>query len=166
MQPKPTINPVDLARYVIVKLGEADHLKIQKLLYYVEAWHLVFFDSSIVDEDFRAWVHGPVLLSVWHELKDYSTLTRGVVVKKEFREKFVHKVEKQLDHDQRQLIKDVLGEYGGKTGYHLECLTHAEAPWRSARRGLAPEEKGSRKISKREMKAFYRERLAANGQAA
>ena len=164
--PKAKIDPVALAKYLLVKMGSTDHLKLQKLLYYVEAWHLVFFDTPIIEEDFRAWVHGPVLLSVWHDLKKLSILHGEVQIKKAFRERNVQAVTNKLDQDQLELIDDVLKEYGSKSGYHLECLTHAEAPWRSARAGLAPDEPGSRKISKKLMKSFYRDRLQANGQEA
>ena len=37
--------------------------KLQKLLYYVEAWNLVY-KSSLIDDDFEAWVHGPVVPDV------------------------------------------------------------------------------------------------------
>jgi uncharacterized phage-associated protein len=42
------VDPVDLAKYVIVKLGQTDHLKLQKLLYYIQSWHLVMFDKPLL----------------------------------------------------------------------------------------------------------------------
>ena len=77
----PQIDPRDLAYYVMAKLGVIDHLKLQKLLFYVDAWHLAFFDQPLVDEDFRAWVHGPVLTSVWHAVKDASKLNAPMLLK-------------------------------------------------------------------------------------
>ncbi len=46
-----------LAQYVAFKLGKCSHLKLQKLLYYIQGFHLARFDNPIIDEDFEAWVH-------------------------------------------------------------------------------------------------------------
>ena len=55
-----------------------------------------------------------------------------------------------LTEDQQQIIDDVLDEYGTKTGYYLECLTHVEEPWKEAR------ERGENTIiSKEHMKEYY-----------
>jgi len=39
------------------------NLKLQKLLFYSQAWYLALKDDYIFEEDFQAWVHGPVLVS-------------------------------------------------------------------------------------------------------
>jgi uncharacterized phage-associated protein len=155
------IDPILLAQYVLVRLKGADHLKLQKLLYYVQGWHLALFDKPLFDEDFKAWVHGPVLTSVWNELKDHSKLYTRVGVKDSHASKVVSAVKNTLSKDQLQLIEDVLQEYGTKTGYHLECLTHSEDPWRDARGNLPPDEKCSARISKSAMRKFYTARLTA-----
>jgi uncharacterized phage-associated protein len=157
--PLARIDPVDLANYILAKLGVVDHLKLQKLLYYVQSWHLAFFGTPLFDEDFKAWVHGPVLLSVWHKLKEHSQLSKRVQLKPQFVKKALDKVNGSLYAEQIELVTDVLEEYGNKTGYHLEGLTHAEQPWRSARIGLQPDEPGSRIIRKATMKEFYTRRL-------
>jgi uncharacterized phage-associated protein len=154
------IDPVELAKYVLVKLGKTDHLKLQKLLYYIQSWHLVMFDKPLFEEDFKAWVHGPVLTSVWTELKDHSKLTAEVSIKPKFMAAILARAEKQLRKEQLELIDDVLEEYGAKSGYHLECLTHSEDPWKKARGNLPPDEKSSARISKAAMRRFYAARLA------
>jgi uncharacterized phage-associated protein len=155
------IDPVELAQYVIAKLGQVDHLKLQKLLYYIQSWHLVMFDKPLFDEDFKAWVHGPVLPSVWSKLKDHSTLNTKVRMKASLVPAIKARIEKKLLKEQLELINDVLEEYGTKTGYHLECLTHSEDPWKAARGNLPPDEKSSARISKAAMRKFYAARLAA-----
>ena len=48
------------------------HKKLQKLCYYAVAWHYALYDSQLVENDeFEAWIHGPVSPSLWHEYKDY-----------------------------------------------------------------------------------------------
>ena len=155
------IDPVELAKYVIVKLGQTDHLKLQKLLYYIQSWHLAIFETPLFEEDFKAWVHGPVLTSVWTELKDHSKLNAEISVKRSFVAGIIAKVKRSLRKEQLELIDDVLEEYGEKSGYHLECLTHSEDPWKDARGNLPPDAKSSAKISKAVMRKFYAARLAA-----
>lgn len=87
---------------------------------YIEAWHLVFFDSPIFSEDIKAWQHGPVLKSVWYNFKRYSILYNELEACEE--------CESDLSDEQKDLINDVLDEYGDKTGYYLENLTHEEEP--------------------------------------
>ena len=41
-------------------------LKVQKLLYYCQAWHMAFYDGRrLFDGPFEAWVHGPVNRTIY-----------------------------------------------------------------------------------------------------
>lgn len=159
----PKIDAKQLAHYLLAKVGHMSHLKLQKLLYYVQAWHLVFFDTPIIEDDFKAWVHGPVCLSVWHDLKDVAILNGEVQIPSSTaRADVVKRTEGALVKDQIQLIDSVLAEYGKRTAFELECLTHEESPWREARAGIPPEQPSSKVISQSAMRRFYRARLAAS----
>ncbi len=46
------------------------HLKLQKLVYYAQAWYLANFNRPLFDEDMQAWTHGPVVPSLWKEYRD------------------------------------------------------------------------------------------------
>jgi uncharacterized phage-associated protein len=155
------VEPEDLAYYILAKLGVMDHLKLQKLLYYVQSWHLAILGIPIFDEDFKAWVHGPVLTSVWHALKDHSKLNAKFKLNSASVSKVIAKVEDCLQKDQVDVIADVLEEYGQRSGYHLECLTHSEDPWKNARGDLSPDAKSAARISKASMRKFYAARLTA-----
>ena len=59
----------DVATYcglVLLKEGmTVTPLKLQKILYYVQAWMMVFFDEQLLfDEQPQAWVNGPVYPSI------------------------------------------------------------------------------------------------------
>lgn len=140
------IDAMDLAKYIICKMQEKgqkiNHLKLQKLLYYVQAWHLVYTDEPLIEDNFEAWLHGPVNRKVWNYYKPFSIMLDDLPCEK--------LKEINLTEDQQQIIDDVLDEYGTKTGYYLECLTHVEDPWKEAR------EKGENTIiSKESMKKYY-----------
>jgi uncharacterized phage-associated protein len=157
----PQILAFDLAKYILAIHGAMSHLKLQKLLYYVDAWHLVFYDNALIPEDFKAWVHGPVCVAVWNEVKKLSVLKGEVCIKKDVKEEIITSVERQLNNDQVALIKGVLKEYGDKPDYHLEYLTHSETPWKEARGNLPPNEPSYKKIKKTTMQSFYRSRLTS-----
>lgn len=144
------IDSINLAKYIIKRMAERgkriNHLKLQKLLFYVVAWHLVYTGTPIIEEDFEAWLHGPVLRSVWNYFKTYSTMFQDLP--------YPDKININLTEEQKEIIDDVLDEYGDKTGYYLECLTHSERPWKVAR------SKGENSIiSKKEINNYYSELL-------
>ena len=41
------------------------NLRLQKLLFYAQAWHLALTNRPLFEEDFEAWVHGPVIPSFY-----------------------------------------------------------------------------------------------------
>ena len=61
-----------VTHYLNQKGDSVSPKKLQKLLYYIEAWHLVHIGVPLIDEEFQAWVHGPVLPSLYHQLKEFG----------------------------------------------------------------------------------------------
>lgn len=150
------IGSVELAQYVLARSGPMTHLKLQKLLYYAQAWHLACLEEPIIDDDFEAWMHGPVCAAVWHHFKnEASPLYNEVGVPAEQAAAIRVEIEGKLVKDQVELVGDVLAEYGDKTAYYLECLTHSEDPWVGARAGLPADAASSTTISKESIKAYY-----------
>lgn len=144
-----TVNAIDVSNYVIQYLNKKgqniNHLKLQKLLYYIEAWNMVFLNSPIFADKIEAWQHGPVIRSVWDHFKRFSILYDELPV--------CETCSCVMSDEQRAIVDDVLDEYGDKTGYYLENLTHSEEPWRKAR------QKASQFIDKQFMKQYYGARL-------
>lgn len=140
------VDSIELSKYIVCKMQEKgqkiSHLKLQKLLYYVQAWHLVYAEEPLMNDEFEAWLHGPVNRKVWNYYKQYSIMFDSLPCEE------VKEI--NLTEEQEQIIDDVLDEYGTKTGYYLECLTHVEEPWKEAR------ERGENTIiDKEKMKVFY-----------
>jgi uncharacterized phage-associated protein len=52
---------VDVARYILTKTGEMTAMKLQKLVYYSQAWSLVWDESPLFEDDIQAWAYGPVV---------------------------------------------------------------------------------------------------------
>lgn len=52
------IQPIMLADYILKHYGPMSHLKLQKLLFYCDAYSIAYFDQPLIDEPFEAWVPG------------------------------------------------------------------------------------------------------------
>ena len=122
------------------------NLKLQKLLYYSQAWHLALKGIPLFSEDFQAWVHGPVLPSQYHRFK-----------KNEWRP-ILDEIP-AIDIDNQEIVshlKEIVDVFGVETATSLELMTHNEKPWQLARKNMKDDEPSSAIISKDSMKAFYR----------
>lgn len=63
--------------------------------------------------------------------------------------------EGNLTNDQKNSIDIVLKDYGDKSSQWLSELTHLEDPWKEARKGLLPNERGNNEISHASMAEYY-----------
>ena len=50
----------DVAEYVLSEVGYVSTMKLQKLVFYSQAYSLVALDEPLFSDDFEAWVNGPV----------------------------------------------------------------------------------------------------------
>lgn len=147
-----------IADYICHRALSADTdispLKLHKLLYYVEAWHLAFFDSSIVPGKFQAWVHGPVCRTLYVRYRNNKSMYCSIL-KEDLRcEKF-----DSLSEEEKSHIDNVLETYMKFSDTQLEALTHGEDPWIKAREGRAEFERGEEEIDENLMRDYYKKRL-------
>lgn len=126
--------------------GGMTPLKLQKLLYYAQAWYLVFKNEPLFGDKIEAWVHGPVIPSIYREYKQYgySEITAHNFVSIN-----------SLNKDEQSIILLVWNTYGNLRAKFLEQLTHSEYPWIHARQGIAKNQSSSRVISLADMKQYY-----------
>jgi uncharacterized phage-associated protein len=165
METKKTLGKVDsiiLAEYILQNFGAMSHLKLQKIIYYIEALHLAYFDKSLIDDDFQAWLHGPVSRKIYDALKGYSVLYSEVEYKAdETNRNPTDLIKSALTEDQVVLMTDILTEYSKLTSYQLETLTHEETPWIEARKGVPIGDRCENIISKETMRTYYKKELFA-----
>ncbi len=127
-------------------------LKLQKLLYYTQAWGLVFTEGTLFSEGIEAWVHGPVVRSVYYRYKDYGSQSIYWTDSNPTPE---------LTHREREIVRLVKRTYGSMGAKKLEELTHSEDPWVNARSGLSSFQRSNSKISLQDMKEYYSRFVAA-----
>lgn len=96
-------------------------LKLLKLMYYAEGTFLAYDKGSLFDEPFYAWVHGPIVYSVWRRFTNTPyDLTFNDSEKSEF---------KKISKEDGELLENVFQTFGTYSAWGLRNLTHGEKPW-------------------------------------
>ncbi len=135
----------DVAAYILQRLGPTSAMKLQKLVYYSQAWSLVWDDAPLFAEDIEAWANGPVVPALYQQHKGKFKVEPGSL----------QGDPAKLTKPQRETVDAVLDFYGSKSPQWLSDLTHREAPWRDARAGVAPGERSSEPIPVAAMAEYY-----------
>ena len=136
----------DVAAYILSKKGKMTAMKLQKLVYYAQAWSLVWDEAPLFKSRIHAWANGPVCPALYQAHK-------GVF--KVGKENFPGGNPKNLTKDEADTVDVVLEYYGNKSAQYLSDLTHAESPWKDARKGLAAGERGENEITTAAMEEYY-----------
>lgn len=157
MERLPTIDSKTLAFYILNKYGKMSHLKLQKLIYFVEGYHLAYFQgASLIDDDFEAWAHGPVSKTLYNTLKNLAILYGDITSDDMLHEiSSVEDIESKLYSAQKEIIDEVLEMYIKEDGITLEGITHQQTPWIIARGNLPPYAKCNNRIDKNLMKDYF-----------
>jgi uncharacterized phage-associated protein len=129
----------DVARELRKQLSGVGDLKLHKLLYYCQGWHLAFFGTPMFNERIEAWANGPVVADVWGDEKHGR-----------------HKPEpKALSPAALNTVSYVVGRYGRSTGKDLIRQTHAEDPWREASERVEPGEWDNAELTTAGLQSFF-----------
>jgi uncharacterized phage-associated protein len=134
----------DAAKYILEKQGSMTAMKLQKLVYYSQAWSLVWDEEPLFPQQIQAWASGPVVPELYNvhrgqfEIDSLSVGNRN-----------------KLKKYQRETIDAVLDHYGHKGAQWLSDLSHLEKPWKEARRGKKPGENCTREITHAAMAEYY-----------
>ena len=131
----PNIQVFDVAAYILERMGTMTTMKLQKLVYYSQAWSLVWDEELLFEENIEAWANGPVV----RELFDYHRGMYEISAMPIGNPRLLNQV-------QQETVDAVLEYYGDKSAQWLIELTHMEDPWIQARKGLVPLERGNRII--------------------
>jgi uncharacterized phage-associated protein len=140
-------NVQDVAKYFLT-LSEPDegdfvsNLKLQKLIYYAQGFHLAIHGQPLFPDPIQAWAHGPVVPNLYHHYKDHGS--NGIPVPVEFNVD-------TLDAGVRELLNEVWNVYGQFSAWKLRNMTHDEPPWKNTERGEV--------ISESVMRDYFRTQL-------
>ena len=137
---------LDIANYFLAKAdGEAgdliSNLKLQKLLYYAQGFHLAMHGKALFKEDIEAWTHGPVVPEIYQYFKGYGDAALPHPKKvPAFSEQTV------------DFLDEIYKVFGQFSGWKLRNMTHAESPWKSTR--------PSNTISHKALTSYFKTQLA------
>lgn len=143
-------NVHDVANYILRKQGSMSAMKLQKLVYYSQAWHLVWEEKALFRDKIQAWANGPVAPGLYRVHRGQFEVS-----------KWPAGSPTNLTAAEKESIDVVLDYYGPQTGQWLSELTHREQPWREARAGLAPGERGTKEITHAALAEYYGSLVAA-----
>lgn len=135
----------DVAAYILSQGRPITTMKLQKLLFYGQAWSLAWDGEPLFSAPINAWKFGPVVREVFSNYQG---------------RKVVHAAMQgdasALTVAQRATVDAVLGFYGAFDGDLLSELTHKERPWRDAWN----ERRGGTEITHGALRAHYRADIA------
>ncbi len=122
------------------------NLKLQKLVYYAQGFHLALMGRPLFDEPIEAWEHGPVVPSLYRMLKQHGsepvpTPAEGIDAS-------------LYSEELRGLLDEVFHVYGQFSASKLRNMTHAEPPWIEAH-NVSP----STAISHESMQSYFKTQL-------
>jgi uncharacterized phage-associated protein len=153
------IPAIDVARYLIhlaapTEDEDADcltHLRLQKLLYYVQAWHLAGQDKPFFTGRIEAWAKGPVVRPVYSAFGNRGCIPFPVSEGIE---------PASLSAKDKAFVRSVWDEYKQYSPTALTALTHREAPWKDTYTAFAgPDGRCSAEITHDAMRAYFTPRL-------
>ena len=144
-------NVLDIANKLIFKAQNDEpnggerltNLKLQKLLYYQQGFHLAFFGTPLFAEDVEAWMYGPVVPVVYDEYSAYGSSALPEV-----------KESVSLPDDEEELFNEVYDAYREFSAIGLMNRTHSERPWLDA----VPHDRGTI-ISQKSMESYFKTQI-------
>lgn len=139
-------NVFDVAKYILQKRGAMTAMKLEKLVYYSQAWSLVWDSKPLFPERIEAWANGPVVPELYKLHRQMFGVDEGVVPMGR---------PQDLTTDEKGTIDSVLESYGDKSPQWLSELTHVETPWKAARGNLPPYASSNTEITLASMAEYY-----------
>jgi uncharacterized phage-associated protein len=100
------------------------NLRLQKLLYYAQAWSLIVRESELFSDEIQAWRHGPVVPTVFRNLPDGHGANQ--INSNAFA------TVPDLQGDEAEFVRRVWEAYNQYSALQLSRMTHQEMPWRNA----------------------------------
>ena len=123
-------NAIAVAGYIIEYEHSKDrlisNLKLQKLLYFVQAQFFIEYGKPCFGNKIEAWSFGPVVPDVYHTYKIYGSLD-------------ITKLEDGINIDDisdehKETINSVSETFSDTPVYEMVDITHHQTPWMRAKR--------------------------------
>lgn len=97
------------------------NLKLQKVLYFAQAYYLSKVGKPLFYDDIEAWEYGPVVPDVYHKFK--SKGSNPIICEED---------KSILADEDKETLKKIWGTFGGYSASKLVDIAHAHTPWKEA----------------------------------
>lgn len=144
------------AEYIISYFNEKGkditNLKLQKLLYFLEAIYMVLADEDkLFDEDFYAWDFGPVNDEIYKKYKFFINMPLscdGPIV---------------IPNENKRYIDELYKNFGDYKGYELVAISHQNgSPWDIINKYYNSNIPDNIKIEKKDTKEWFKSIVTIN----
>lgn len=134
---------LDVCRHVINYSNEKDYgisnLKLQKILYFIQAFFLVSTPEQCFAERIEAWDFGPVVPEAYREYKQFGSgdiPSVSYIINFDEDDIWESKVTKYTDNilseEDKSRIESVVDKFADYSATDLVSITHAQKPWKNA----------------------------------
>ena len=131
---------LDVSRYIINYSNLKDYgisnLKLQKILYFVQAYFLIQTSHPCFKEKIEAWDFGPVVPVAYREFKGFAGMdiptVKSYIVFDEndiWNTKCIEFEENCIDNEDKVLINKVVDKFSEYSATDLVKLTQRQTPW-------------------------------------
>lgn len=110
-----------VAAYIVERERNLSTMKLQKLCYYAQGWHLAWQGEPLFTEPLQAWRMGPVSPDLYRFHRGHASVgawPQGDAT--------------QLSEVQKRTLDTVIDFYEPYSGFELGTRTHSERPWLEA----------------------------------
>ncbi len=139
-------NVIDVAKYIIFfckKNGYSiSNLKLQKLLYFVQAQFLVTLGQPAFSETIEAWDFGPVVPAAYHYFKIWGNAEIPAI--------FANDATKKIYISDQKIMDGILKLCACYSASYLVDVTHNQSPWLDAYKKYC-----NNKIDNESIKEFF-----------
>lgn len=118
----------DIAKYFLYKSQQDNqelisNMKLQKLLYYAQGLHLVFFNKPLFSQKIYAWTYGPVVKEIYHYYKEHGS--QGIPADENFSVSLI-------DDSTKDFLDEIYSVFGQFSAIRLMEISHADTCWKNA----------------------------------
>jgi len=99
------------------------NMKLQKLVYYAQGFHLAVYNTALFNDEIEAWQHGPVIPALYHQYKQFGKNAIPIPNESDFN---------MFSQEQINLMNEVYTVYGQFSAWKLRNMTHEEPTWKEA----------------------------------
>ena len=114
------------------------NLKLQKVLYFVQAYYLAKLGRPLFSDKIEAWEYGPVVPAVYRKYRGHVS---NPIISEEDKS--------SLSDEDKKVVQKIWDTFGGYSASRLVDITHAHSPWKEA------SQTSTKVITNKSLKEYY-----------